>query len=159
MCGDFAKVKIVSTVDKIKEAYRLLGWDGEKTEEHRKALSDIKDISTKTLDHPFKYISNQIYEFFSNSDDEILFIHSRDPEEIRRFVKIFGCKTLLVRNDRVPDITSNHADANVELYENYDYIIENNGEFKHLESLAKDFVDSLRGTEEKHGKNSKVRKS
>lgn len=145
MCGDYAKVKIISTVDKVKEAYALLGWDGEKSEKHRKALSDIKDISTKALDHPFNYIKQNIDYFFSPiSDDEILFIHSREPEEIKRLVDCFGCKTLFIRNDSVPDITSNHADANVEKYKNYDYIINNNGDFKRLDAQAKNFVENLR---------------
>jgi len=145
MCEKYASILTISTVDKIKEAYTLLGWDGDKSELHRKALSDIKDIGTKNLDHPYTFIKSQIQLFKSNYY-EIMFIHTREPDEIERFVKEFGCITLLIRNPNINVITSNHADAEVENY-NYDYIIDNNGTLDDLDNKAKEFIkEMLNGT-------------
>ena len=43
-----------SIVDLPKEAAKVLGWDGGKTEKDRKFLSDIMDLSTDYNDAPFK---------------------------------------------------------------------------------------------------------
>lgn len=144
MCREFAEVKNISTVDNVKEAYRILGWNGEKTEDDRKNLSDIKDLSTKRFDHPFKYISQVIDRFNTIDMHEILFIHSREPEEIDRFKREFGCVTLLIKNPNIKHIESNHADADVEKYE-YDYVIHNDGTLDDLRRLAKEFVNGIRG--------------
>lgn len=141
LCASYVKCKVVSTVDKVKEAYSLLGWNGDKSEQHRKALSDIKDIGTKNLDHPFTYIS-KIVEKFRTKDDQILFIHSREPEEIARFVKEFDCITLLIINPNIENIKSNHADANVFDYK-YDYKIYNDGSVEDLKLKAKQFIERL----------------
>ena len=141
-CSKFLEIKNVSTVDKVKEAYRLLGWNDEKTEEDRKNLSDIKDLSTKRFDHPFKYISQIIDKFNTIDAHEILFIHSREPDEINRFKNEFGCITLLIKNQNVEPINSNHADANVEKYE-YDYIVNNDGTLLDLENKAFEFLNKI----------------
>jgi dephospho-CoA kinase len=143
MCNEFLEVKNASTVDKVKEAYKLLGWGDEKTEEDRKNLSDIKDLSTRRFDHPYKYISQVINRFNAIDIHEILFIHSREPSEIDRFRNIFDCVTLLIRNPNIQHITSNHADADVEKYE-YDYVIDNDGTLDDLRKKAKEFVNSIR---------------
>jgi len=48
---------IVSSVCNVKDAAKILGWDGEKTEVNRKALSDLKDLSTKYWEGPFNLMS------------------------------------------------------------------------------------------------------
>ena len=127
----------------VKEAYGLLGWDGKKTEVHRKALSDIKDIATKNWDHPYRYIKDTVEQFNKDKQEKsILFIHSREPDEISRFVKSFGCKTLFIKNENIKRVTSNHADSNVENYQ-YDYMIDNSGSLDNLELLAKQFVNTI----------------
>jgi hypothetical protein len=140
-CSRHISCKNKSTVDKVKEAYKLMGWDEEKTEAHRKALSDIKDIGTKNLDHPFNYISEEIKKF-ELDNNEIMFIHSREPEEIVRFAEGFGAITLLIENDNVPKITSNHADANVDGIV-YQYTVMNNGTINELEDKAIKFLGAI----------------
>ena len=49
-----------SSVTKIKEIASELGWEGKKTEKDRKFLSDLKDLSTKYNDLPFRQICKQI---------------------------------------------------------------------------------------------------
>lgn len=143
ICKDYANCIVISTIDKVREAYMLLGWDGEKSPEHRKALSDIKDIGTANLDHPFTYIKQVVSDFNQSNDNEILFIHSREPEEIKRFVENFGCITLLVKNSNVKIAANNHADAEVENY-NYDYTVDNSGTLIDLRFKAMKFVNWLR---------------
>lgn len=140
-CDLYVPTYVISTVDKVKEAYRLLGWNNEKSELHRKALSDIKDIGTKNLDHPYTFIKAQI-ELFNSSDHDLMFVHTREPDEIERFAKEFGCITLLIKNPRIKSITSNHADAEVENY-NYDYIIDNDGTLDELNIKAKEFIKEM----------------
>ena len=49
----YGKVINFSSVDKVKEVAKLIGWDGKKTEKDRKFLSDLKagdrDISLKRI--------------------------------------------------------------------------------------------------------------
>lgn len=132
-----------SIVDLPKEAAKVLGWDGGKTEKDRRFLSDIMDLSTDYNDAPFKDVLSLVTDFKNNKDYaeyEVLIIDMRDPKDIARAVEIFGAETILVRNPNVAKIESNHADRDVEKYE-YDYIIENNGTLEQLESVAKAFVD------------------
>lgn len=126
----------ISTVDPIKEAAKDLGWDGTKTEENRKFLSDLKDLCTKCFDTSFKYIATQINFARKHKTADIIFIHCREPREIDRIVNIFGARTLFVdASERVETITSNHADAETSNY-TYDYVIDNNGTLDNLRGQA-----------------------
>lgn len=127
-----------------KKAAKILGWDGEsKTEKDRKFLSDIVDLSTEYSDAPFKDVESLVIDFKNNPfGNSLMLIDMRDPKDITRAVKTFGAQTLLIRNPRVKQIESNHADRNVENYE-YDYIIENNGTLAQLDAVAKEFVELI----------------
>ena len=131
-----------SIVDLPKEAAKVLGWDGGKTEKDRRFLSDIMDLSTDYNDAPFKNVLSLVTDFKSSKDYaeyKILIIDMRDPKDIVRAVETFGAETILIRNPKVEKIESNHADRDVENYE-YDYIIENDGSLEQLERVAKLFV-------------------
>lgn len=147
LCEDISKdLKIIncSTVDPIKNAAKELGWQGEKTEEARKFLSDLKDLSTKYNNLPFEYVKNTILlckELYKNNF--IIFIHCREPEEIQKFVDNFSATTVLIdASRRVKKILTNHADANVNDY-CYNYIIDNNGDLKDLRDAAEVFLKSI----------------
>lgn len=128
-----------SIVDLPKEAAKVLGWDGGKTEKDRRFLSDIMDLSTEYNDSPFRDVLLVVTDFKNNLiEDKVLFIDMRDPKDIARAVETFGAKTILIRNPNIEKIESNHADANVENYE-YDYIIENDGSLEQLDKAAKIF--------------------
>lgn len=53
----------ISSVDKIKEAAKVLGWDGGKTEEDRKFLSDLKLLSTGYNNYLYEYIRTNVEQF------------------------------------------------------------------------------------------------
>lgn len=81
-----------STIDSVKELYKVAGWNGKKDAESRKVLSDMKDYLTKKFDLPFLEVQSKISETLktaSNSEkDMMLFIHVREPQEIDRLKKL-----------------------------------------------------------------------
>lgn len=90
---------------------------------------------------PLRKIEEKINEF-KNSDSEIMFVHIREPEEIKKLSDIEKVFTLLVVKDDNEHF-NNYADSNVENYE-YDYILKNNSTLEDLENKAKGFVKYLR---------------
>lgn len=140
-CGNF------STVDFVKEVARKCGWNGTKTPENRKFLSDLKDLLTEWGDIPYKKVFVEVQRlgydatrFGFDEDEAVCFIHCREPQEIQKFVDRLNAKTLLIRRPAVEsNEQSNHADAQVFNY-NYDYTITNDGTLADLEQKAVDFL-------------------
>ena len=131
-----------SIIDLPKEAARILGWNGGKTEKDRKFLSDLMDLATQYNDSPYRDVKDLIDAFKTELPEEVLIIDMRDPKDIARAVKDFGAETILIRNPNVAQIESNHADRDVENYK-YDYIIENDGTLEQLDAMAKLFVRDI----------------
>lgn len=142
----FAYVMNFSSVDKIKKAAKVLGWDGGKSEKDRKFLSDMKDLSTAYNDCPFQSMREKVSEFY-NSEADILFLHIREPEEIERAKKEFNAHTLLIIRNSVEHVKSNHADANVFCYD-YDFTVLNDGDLTDLAIRARRFVEELKEMDE-----------
>lgn len=141
-CAEVTGVLNVSTVDKVKEAATILvGWNGEKDEVSRKLLVDLKQLSIAYNDAPTKYICNMA-EKFKESDDNLMFVHIREAEEIEKAKKLLNAKTLLITNPRVQLITSNNSDGKVNEYK-YDYYLQNDGTLEDLKEKAKKFVEEL----------------
>lgn len=140
--GHYAKVKVISSIDLVKDYASKMGWNGSKTPRDRKFLSDLKDLLTKYNDYPFRDICQKVL-WFKEDDNEFLFIPIREPEEIDRAKREFNAHTILMVNDNVKGIYSNHADARVLEY-NYDIVVDNSGTLKDLEIIAKDFVEKWR---------------
>ena len=139
LCAKHANVINISSVDKVKEAAKVLvGWNGEKDEKSRKLLVDLKKISIEYNDYPTAYMLEE-HKKFLKSDATILFIHIREITEIEKLKKILKAETVLLINPRVPKITSNTSDANVENYV-YDREIQNIGTLDDLEQKAIAFV-------------------
>ncbi len=129
LCGFAAEayhVRNVSSVDPIKELARIAGWEGEKSDRARKMLSDLKRLFTEYNDLPLRYIREQ-YAQFLNSEEQVMFVHIREPEEIARFVETAPehIKTLLITNsNREVFVYGNVSDDNVALYQ-YDGTYDN----------------------------------
>jgi hypothetical protein len=134
----------MSSVDKVKEAAKILGWTGSKSDTDRKFLSDIKILAMKYDDSPYKYIKESIKTFKKDRYLDLMFIHLREPIEIERVKNDFGCLTMLVVNKNVPNINTNMADANVNNYD-YDFVIDNSHSLYDLREKAKSFVMELFG--------------
>ena len=155
-CMDYMTKKgikggIISTVDLIKNIASQLGWDGIKTPKDRKFLSDLKKLLTDWNDIPFTYVQSQIretYLMFTQKlgvpqDRIIFFVHSREPEEIKRFQEVYGATTLLVKRKDVEDLEqSNDSDNNVMNFQ-YDYTINNDKGLDELQLEAIKFIDEM----------------
>lgn len=142
-CNNYTPVMNISSVDKVKEAAKVLaGWNGEKDEKSRKFLSDLKKIGIEYNDAPFQYISNMA-EKFKNSNKEIMFVHIRECSEIEKCKQKFNAKTLLITNKNVETINTNISDRDVNKYK-YDYHINNDGTLEELKQKAKKFVEMLK---------------
>lgn len=136
-----------SSVDFVKEIAKNAGWDGVKDNKNRKFLSDLKDLLTEWNDIPYKkiekYVKNiaAMYKKLGVDDKNVvIFIHCREPLEIKKIVEKLGAKTLLIRRLEVEkEHQSNHADANVLDYI-YDYTICNNYDKDFLMNEAKEFA-------------------
>lgn len=140
-CKKFISVYNFSSIDKVKEVAKIIGWTGKKTEKDRKFLADLKQLTTNYNDMAFNSIEDAV-KVFNSSDDEIMFIHIREPEEIKRVVDKFDAKSLLIKRVGQEIIKSNTSDANVENYD-YDYIIENTT-LEEFEKKAKQFIEDLK---------------
>lgn len=134
----------ISAVDLPKEAFKLLGWNGEKTGGVRDGLSYLKLLADKEFDMSYNYITDRIKngKFYN-----ILFVCVRDAETITRCVEFckeedFDCVTLLVKRKGVEPITTNEGDRDVYNY-NYEKIINNDGTIDQLRSKAVDFIISI----------------
>ena len=137
----------LSTVDFVKQIATQCGWDGTKTSKNREFLSDLKDLLTQWGDVPFEDVKRRATLFNANAisydfstDEVIVFVHCREPQEIAKFVREMNAITLLIRREAIENNKqSNHADAEVFNY-NYDYIVENNGTLEELEESAVTFL-------------------
>ncbi len=145
--GKYYKVKNVSTVDPIKDIAKYAGWQGEKNDKSRKMLADLKQVFIEYCDLPLNYIIAQEKEFLSD-DNEIMFVHCREGEEIAKIVKnsIVKAYTLLIRrNDShyMHKHFGNLADDDVENY-SYDFVYDGNNET--IEDLERDFMAYFNNT-------------
>lgn len=137
-----------STIDFVKDIAHKCGWDGTKTLKNRKFLSDLKDLLTEWEDIPFKktllavdLIESHWERYDVLSDENIIFIDCREPQEIERLCKKLNAKSILIRraaNEKIE--TSNHADRDILRY-NYDIVIDNNGTMTDLENRAQEFIE------------------
>jgi dephospho-CoA kinase len=143
MCSKYYPIMNISSVDNVKKAAQILGWNGGKEEVDRLFLSNMKLLSTRYNNNPLEYIKRNINYFLREDTPYLLmFIHIREPKEIDKVKELYDCKTLLVKNSNVKEITTNMADANVLNY-NYDYEIDNSGTLEDLENKAKEFLKKL----------------
>lgn len=128
---DFAakhfKTKNISSITPIKEIASRCGWSGKKDDKSRKFLADLKRLTVDYNDLPTRWALEE-YKAFLSSDEQVMFVHIREPEEIEKFVRATdgAAKTLLVRGGVRMRRTEygNAADDEVENYA-YDYYFVN----------------------------------
>ena len=136
------KVKNISSITPIKNIAKECGWGGEKDDKARKFLSDLKRTLVEYNDYPTTWAIGQ-YEKFLSLDEEVMFVHIREAEEIEKLVKGTGgaAKTLLVRGgDRMKKTAyGNASDDLVEAY-SYDYYYVND---KTLDVAEREFCELI----------------
>lgn len=141
----------ISMIDAVKSQARYFDWHGEKTDEARRFLSDLKDAWERYNDGPYDTIKwridaiKHLTQLKSHStDDLIIFVHAREPNDIERFVKDYNAFTLLIRRPSVERAHGNHADDCVEEW-GYDMIYDNIGSLEDMEEEARmilNYIDS-----------------
>lgn len=138
----YAKVYNFSSIDKVKEIAKIIGWNGQKSEKDRKFLSDLKKLTTDYNDMPLHSVLDAVKNFY-DSEKEVMFIHIREPEEIAKAINAIDGEvhTLLIKRDGLDNINSNYSDAAVDNYK-YDYYI-NNTNLEELEYQSKKFIEEL----------------
>jgi len=125
-----------SSVEEVKKAAKLLGWNGVKTPTNRNALSELKDLSSLYWDGPFRSMEKQL-NFVTEG---VIFFFIREPEEIERMVKCYP-ETITVFIKRAEhEEATNHADQELENYI-YDFYIFNNGSLERLEESINTFLE------------------
>ena len=133
--------KKISSITPVLTIAKAGGWNGDKDNKSRKLLSDLKHLFTNYNDLSFHYLKSQTEEFLS-SDNKILFIHMREPEEIGKYLKYatekqLTYKTLLIKRDPMEHkIYGNDADDMVDCYQ-YDFTYHND---LPLTEVEKDFI-------------------
>ena len=138
------RVRNVSSVDPIKAIARMAGWDGDKSDKSRKMLSDLKMLFTQYNDLCLRYITQQYHQFLEG-EEQVMFVHIREPEEIARFVAVDPqrVKTLLIRKSRkAHHVYSNASDDNVEQY-SYDGVYDNCLSLEETRGAFLDFFDAF----------------
>lgn len=127
-----------SSIDPVKKIAKKFGWNGEKTSKDRKFLADLKLASIEYNDGPKTHVINEIMK---TEDYEYLFIHIREPNEIKKIVDLFpDVYTILINKDI--DELGNNADDSVYDYQ-YDIIIDNNDSIEDLEESVKIFMKEI----------------
>lgn len=140
-------IKNISTIDFVKEIAKECGWDGVKTPQSRKFLSNLKDLLIEFNDLPYKKVADACHCFGSEmasygfkNNQWIVFVHCREPEEITKFEQRLGAISILIRRAAVEnDGASNHADANVFAHD-YTYTVRNDGTIADLAQKAIKFL-------------------
>ena len=138
------KVENVSAITPIKDIAKEYGWNGKKDAKSRKFLSDLKRVFVDYNDLSTKYLYNQYVDFLK-SENEILFVHIREKEEIDKFKDLVDIKCITLLIDR-PDSTiekwGNVADDEVKEYK-YDFYFENNKPIAEIEQEFVSFIHTL----------------
>ena len=108
----------ISSITPIKEAAKILGWNGVKDLPDRKFLSDLKKLSTNYNDFPTEYLVREYQKFLEDPEMQILFVCIRERENIDKFKERIGgkCTTILIQRDGIPAEYGNHSDDDVEDY-------------------------------------------
>lgn len=154
-----ANTLIISSVDPLKDMLTQLGWDGTKTDKIRDMLMDMKQLWVQNQDGPTMFLFNNILEFHKacTGEDNIVFVHIREPEEIKKLVNaltgfesmgIDVISLLVVRKggedtpNQPAETRRSDDEALINSYE-YDVTINNDEDLIKLQELAAEFVDKL----------------
>ena len=140
-----------SMVEGVKEiAEKNFGWRGGKEQKDRTLLMQIKDIWEEYNDGPFidtcnriRLIENELERYGLSSDAAVVFVDSRTPTDIQRFVDKYGATTVLLRRTEQEDKFTDRVDGDEVFDFKYDFIIDNNGSLEDLEQAAHTFMNFL----------------
>ena len=135
-------VILLSTISYVKKVASMVGWEGYKTDQDRRFLSDLKHALGRWRDLPVEEVKREIRAAYAYFEEEpLIFVDCREPDEIRRLCGELNAMSLIIRRDSAESVpTSNLSDASVLLYQ-YDIQINNNGTLEELEDIAREFLE------------------
>ena len=160
-CNNYecANVLNLSSVDPIKDVLEGFGWDGNKDDIARNIISDIKKIWINAQNGPTTFMLYNILEWHKQhaEEDNIIFCHIREPEEIWKLKNILSgmdeigievmtmfimragntvdeCNTDNIRDSDNPKLISQFP---------YDRIIYNDGDLPQLDEKVYEFINEL----------------
>lgn len=159
-CVDFvsmqymSKVLNISTIDCIKRIATHCGWQGAKTYKDRKFLSDLKQLVSDYCDLPHITTMNFIDQFIKHSPYEIVFIHCREPENIKRLVddicsiysETYDFKLITLLIKRPCTDSENFGNLSDDDVENYPYDYTFNNSFESLSDYNREFMKFFNST-------------
>lgn len=136
-----------SSIDPVK---RMLGdWVdlSAKTEADRKLLAVVGDALQDHSQFRTEMCIDRIDEFFSQRRNGVFFLHMREPaliEIVKDNCTVRGIKfvSIYLASIRSEDVTSNAADAGVELG-TYDFHMRNDSTLCNLRSAAVQMIDKI----------------
>jgi len=133
------KAKKISSIAPFAKIAKENGWDGVKDNKARKLLSDLKRAFAEFNDLPTTYLVQES-EGFAAGDDDILFVHIRESDQISAFLDrvkgLCAATTLLVTREGDTALLGNVSDDNVR---DYRYEFEYNN-IQELENVESDFL-------------------
>jgi hypothetical protein len=159
--NECANILNLSSVDPIKSVLAQFGWDGEKTDEIRDIMAGIKKLWVVAQNGPTMFLMNNILQFHMShvGEDNIVFCHIREPEEINKLKSIItgmdvvgiDVTTLFIIRDNQPisSITRYSDDPIVISQYSYDNIILNNSDLVEYDYKVCNFIDKLLNEEDK----------
>lgn len=135
----------ISSVDLVKQAARLLMWDGvTKDIQSRKFLAELKQLSVNYNDAPTKDLIHKTKEFLNTNYYRVLFVHIREQEEIDKYLKTltdnfskvdykFNILKILISNDKLLKTDWDNASDNSENFDKTKYDILFNNDYSNKE--------------------------
>lgn len=134
------KILNISSVDTIKEAAIILGWDGAKTELNRLFLSDLKALADKALNTSIRHL-NETIEDVNTDEPVVIFWHCRESKNIAKALFTYEniVKHITVWID---SIAQKHISDELKVMFDYDVEIDNYDHSK-LEEQAQCFAEML----------------
>lgn len=128
-----------SSIDTVKKVAKTIGWDGKKDEKGRRYLAELKAVITRNSDVLTKETIS-VCNNFLKSKDRFLFIHIREPEEIRKIRLLMSpkidVKTLLVKSNWANGTYGNASDDEVDNFA-YDAVFTNKDGLEQSAALFK----------------------
>jgi hypothetical protein len=144
-------VNCISSIDPVKDIYKILGWDGNKTEVHRKNLNLLKSmwiINTNGFG-PVEWTIKQV-KLHNRYKTDILFIMIREYDQMVKTSKALERLGNFVTSLKVENDNAEIAEIEKEIlleYPNdfeYSFIIKNNGSRINLFDMAKNFLNTIK---------------
>lgn len=142
LLNEFYPTRHISSITPVKAAAETLGWSGEKTPEYRKFLCEFKKFLNEQGNIIWDYLDKEVEDFRKDDKTQILLIDIREPDEIKKAVKRYNAKTILIYRNNSIKCFSNYADNSVDNY-TYDITIENTEPLEKFRKTVELFAFSI----------------